>query len=58
MGGFYEVWEFEGFSDMEKFMAFYPTDVDMSAVHEEFLKMVVPGSHHYEIVDRVAYFKR
>ena len=57
MGGFYEVWEFESLADMEKFMAFYPTDKDLKAVHEEFVKLLVPGSHRYEVVNEVACYK-
>ena len=56
-GGFYEAWEVDNFSDFEKVMVKMMTDDELKVIPEEFFKLIVPGSHHFEIVNEVGYFK-
>jgi len=56
-GGFYEAWEVESFADFEKIMAKMMTDNELKTIPEEFFKLVVPGSHHFEIVNKVGNYK-
>jgi hypothetical protein len=56
-GGFYEAWEVDKYSDFEKIMEVFMTDPEFKAIPDEFFKLVVPGTHHFEIVNEVAYYK-
>lgn len=56
-GGFYEAWEVESFADYEKHMAEMMTDSELKTIPEEFFKLIVPGSHHFEICNEVGYYK-
>ena len=56
-GGFYEVWEVEKFSDFEKIMEGFMTDPELKVIPEEFFKLIIPGTHRFEIVNEVAFYK-